>query len=136
VTLELGIAYSLEERAFLVANPKAHVSGDAPADLRGLDSIRYESYAELGDGLTALLAKEFPQAPAVDPNAYLMDVQAKAVDLLASSDGLTMTATARALNVAVPIAQAAIRRLVGMRLEMRGATRGARYFVRSIRPGA
>lgn len=129
VTLELGMAYGLSEHAYLLVNPAANPSGDAPADLRGLDRIQYTSYAELSDGLTKLLSSIMPPRPAEDPNAYLRDVADKALTLLERSEGLKMTEIAKALNVAMPIAQAAVYLLVGDKLRIEGATRAARYFL-------
>jgi hypothetical protein len=129
VTLELGIAYGLSEAAYLIVNPTAHASAEAPADLRGLDRIEYRSYAELSDGLTKLLTTIMPPEPAGDPDDYIRDVQRKAIGLLERSDGLRMLDIASALKVAMPIAQAAVRPLVGETLEIKGATRAARYYL-------
>jgi hypothetical protein len=128
VTLELGMAYGLGESAYLIVNPTLHPTGEAPADLRGLDRIQYESYVDLSDGLAGLLTQLVPPRPPEDPSAYLRDVGEKAVELLAQSPGLKMTEIATALSVATPIAQAAVRPLVGSRLRLEGATRAARYF--------
>jgi hypothetical protein len=55
VTLELGMALGLRETSYIVLNPTAHVSADAPADLRGFDRIEYRSLDELGNRLEQLL---------------------------------------------------------------------------------
>jgi hypothetical protein len=129
VTLELGMAYGLGEQAYLLANPSMHPTGEAPADLRGLDRIEYRSYAELSDRLARLLTSIMSPEPPADPNEYLRDVEEKAMVLLRQSNGLKVKEIAEALGVAVPIVQAAIRPLVGEKLRVEGATRAARYFV-------
>jgi hypothetical protein len=117
VTLELGMAYGLTEPAYLIVNPSVHEKAEAPADLRGLDRLQYMSYSEMSDALTRLLTQLVPQRPAEDPDDYLRDVAEKAAGLISRSPGLKMVEIAKALKVAIPIAQAAIRPLVGQRTE-------------------
>jgi hypothetical protein len=128
VTLELGMAYGLSEAPYLIVNPSVHESGEAPADLRGLDRLEWGSYTELSDVLTRLMTQRMAPPPAEDPDAYLKDVSNKAVALLERSPGLSMAAIAKALRVAMPIAQAAVRPMVGKSVRIQGATRGTRYF--------
>ncbi len=55
VTLELGMALGMRETSYIVLDPTAHASADAPADLRGFDRIEYRSLDELGARLEQLL---------------------------------------------------------------------------------
>jgi hypothetical protein len=55
VTLELGMALGIGEPSYIVLNPTAQASSDAPADLRGFDRIDYRSLKELGERLEQLL---------------------------------------------------------------------------------
>lgn len=60
VTLELGLAFGLHERAYLALNTsKPHIA-DSPADLRGIDRIQYSSYHDLKAGLSTVLSSELP----------------------------------------------------------------------------
>jgi predicted nucleotide-binding protein len=43
VTLELGLAYGLNEKAYIIANPDKHPTGEAPADLRGIERTQFTS---------------------------------------------------------------------------------------------
>jgi hypothetical protein len=56
VTLELGMALGLRETSYILMNPTAHVSEEAPADLRGFDRIEYRTLEELGSKLDQLLS--------------------------------------------------------------------------------
>jgi hypothetical protein len=56
VTLELGMALGLRETSYILLNPTAHVSDEAPADLRGFDRIEYRTFEELRSKLENLLA--------------------------------------------------------------------------------
>lgn len=46
VTLELGLAFGLTERAFIALNPSKTRVEEVPSDLRGMDRIQYLSYSE------------------------------------------------------------------------------------------
>ncbi|HEY1329029.1 MAG TPA: hypothetical protein VGI14_18980, partial [Casimicrobiaceae bacterium] len=63
VTLELGLAYGMNEKAYIISNPKQHHAAEVPADLRGIDRIQYTSFAELQSGLEKILTQEFPIQP-------------------------------------------------------------------------
>jgi hypothetical protein len=56
VTLELGMALGMRETSYILLDPTAHASQEAPADLRGFDRIEYRSLDELGERLERLLA--------------------------------------------------------------------------------
>lgn len=57
VTLELGMALGLRETSYILLNPTAHVSEEAPADLRGFDRIEYRTLEELRNKLAQLLSE-------------------------------------------------------------------------------
>jgi hypothetical protein len=54
VTLELGISIGLRETGYILLNPTAHASTEAPADIRGFDRIEYQSLPDLELGLDRL----------------------------------------------------------------------------------
>lgn len=60
VTLELGLAYGMGEKAYVITNPKQHVAGEVPSDLRGLDRLQYTSFSELQGALEQILNQELP----------------------------------------------------------------------------
>jgi len=47
VTLELGLAFGLNEKAFIAIDPAKTDISEVPSDLRGIDRIQYGSYSEL-----------------------------------------------------------------------------------------
>ena len=61
VTLELGLALGLGEKAYIAINPtyKPDVL-DTPADLRGIDRIEYVSMEQLKSNLSDLLKRQLP----------------------------------------------------------------------------
>jgi hypothetical protein len=56
VTLELGIAYGFESKAYIAFDP-TKLSKDVPADIRGLDRIQYQSLPDLEAKLTKVLTE-------------------------------------------------------------------------------
>jgi hypothetical protein len=140
VTLELGLAYGMRQRAYIAIDPSKTPMEEVPADLRGIDRIQYGSYAQLQEGLTKLLAQEFPvlaQAGTQDPIA---DMQQKLIDRLADGNKFTMTDIARLLGVSPNLARVIVQPLLGKHLDRQGERRGTRYFLlraaNATEPGA
>jgi predicted nucleotide-binding protein len=129
VTLELGLAFGLSEKAFIAIDPSKTDIDEVPADLRGMDRIQYSSYAELQEGLERLLAQEFPVTPAHDVENQLTQLREQVVHLVGESEGLKMPDIAQLLGVSIEMAQVVVRPLVGDKLRIQGVKRGAKYYL-------
>src|SRR6185312_10190626 len=128
VTLELGLAYGLNEKAYIAIDPAKTPVEEVPADLRGIDRIQYSSYSELQSGLERLLDQEIPIRPAHDVENQLTQLRTQATQLVREApDGLKMVDIAKLLGVSVDMAKVVVRPLVGSQLQVRGVKRGARY---------
>lgn len=129
VTLELGLAYGLSERAFIAIDPAKTDVKEVPADLRGIDRIQYSSHAELQAGLEKLLAQELPVVRAHDVENQLTELREQTVQLVGQSQGLKMTDIAKLLGVSVDMAKLVVRPLIGDKLHAQGNTRATKYFL-------
>lgn len=102
VTLELGLAYGLNEKAYIAIDPAKTPVEEVPADLRGIDRIQYSSYSELQSGLERLLDQEIPIRPAHDVENQLTQLRTQATQLVREApDGLKMVDIAKLLGVSV-----------------------------------
>ena len=128
VTLELGLAFGLNEKAYIAFDLSKTPLEEVPADLRGIDRMQYKSYAELQDRVEKLLAQELPVQRAHDVENQFVQLRAEAVKLINESEGLKINDIARLLGVSKEMAQLVVRPLVGADLEIRGIKRGARYY--------
>ncbi|WP_447976758.1 hypothetical protein [Candidatus Nitrospira bockiana] len=128
VTLELGLAYGLNEKAYIVANPKQHSANEVPADLRGLDRIQYTSFAELQAGVEKILTQEFPIQPAHNVEDQLSTLREQALKIVKESEGLKINDIASLLGVSIDVAKVVVHPLVGPQLRTEGVRRGTRYF--------
>lgn len=129
VTLELGLAFGLGEKAYIAIDPSKTNVEEVPADLRGLDRIQYGSYAELRAGVEKLLLQEFPVEPTHDVENQLKQLRAQAVSVIADSEGLKIPDIAQLLGVSIDMAKVIVRPLVGDKLRIEGIKRGARYYL-------
>lgn len=129
VTLELGLAFGLAEKAYIAIDPSKTPVDEVPADLRGLDRIQYGSYAELLSGVEKLLLQEFPLVPTHDVENQLRQLRAQAVSAVGESEGLKIPDIARLLGVSVDMAKVIVRPLIGDKLRIEGIKRGARYYL-------
>ena len=129
VTLELGLAYGLNEKAYIISNPKQHQAGEVPADLRGIDRIQYTSFSELQTGLEKILTQEFPIQPTHDVENQLTTLRNLAIDFIqANPEGLKITDIADLLGVTIDVAKVVVYPLVGKNLRTEGVKKGTRYF--------
>jgi predicted nucleotide-binding protein len=132
VSLELGLAFGLNETAYIAIDSSKTPVDEVPADLRGIDRIQYGSYAELQAGLERLLAQEFPVRPAHDVENQLTQLRGQAIALVGESEnGLKIPDIANLLGVSIDMAKVVVRPLVGRELRIKGIKRGARYFTES-----
>lgn len=129
VTLELGLAFGLNEKTFIALDPGKTDINEVPSDLRGIDRIQYSSYAELQAGIERLLAQEFPLQPAHDVENQLTQLREQAVKVIAESEGLKVPDIARLLGVSIDMAKVVVRPLVGDKLRIEGVKRGAKYYL-------
>lgn len=128
VTLELGLAFGLGESAFIVIDPTKNPTNEAPADLRGLDRIQYESYNELEEKLGQLVAQEMPVPRTHDAENQLVALREQVMQIVDPDEGLKIGDVATALGISTELAQLVVRPLVGDRLRTEGQKRGTRYF--------
>lgn len=131
VTLELGLAFGLNEKAYIAIDPSKTDIDEVPADLRGIDRIQYSSYAELQTGVETLLAQEIPVQVAHDVENQLRQLRHQTLQLVGESEGLKIKDIANLLGVSVDMAKLVVRPLIGDKLEIRGIKRGAKYYLKS-----
>jgi hypothetical protein len=128
VTLELGLAYGLNEKAYILSNPKQHSAGEVPADLRGLDRLQYSSFAELQGSVEKVLNQEFPITPTHRVEDQLATLRDQAINVVRESEGLKIADIASLLGVSTDVAKVVVHPLVGTHLRTEGSRRGTRYF--------
>lgn len=128
VTLELGLAYGLNQRAFIAIDPTKTDDEDVPADLRGIDRIQYSSYTELQDGISKLVAQELPVPRKHAVEDQLQQLRKEALTVIEQSDGIKMDDIAKLLGISTDMAKLVVRPLVGKEIESTGSTRATRYF--------
>jgi predicted nucleotide-binding protein len=132
VTLELGIALMHSDDWYVLFNPR-HGQADAPSDIRGIEQIRYESFAGLEEQLMALMDQRYGKAPAKVPEIsdHLERLTTSIRDLLKDRPGLTIADMSLLLKIGVPVAQLALRPLIEAKaVSTKGRKRGMRYFLR------
>lgn len=128
VTLELGLAYGLNEKAYIIANPTQHSVGEVPADLRGLDRLQYTSFTELQTSVEKILSQEFPIQPTHNVEGQLTNLRDQAIRVVRESEGLKINDIASLLGVSIDVAKVIVHPLVGTTLRTEGVRRGTRYF--------
>jgi len=128
VTLELGLALGMSEKVFVALNPKETEMDDLPADLKGMDRLQYGSHSEFQDELERLLSQELPPKKDEEAEDFLAKLQDEIVESVTKAPGMNVTTIAKAVGVNKDLAKLAVQNEVGSRLEMRGKTRGARYY--------
>jgi hypothetical protein len=130
VTLELGLAYGMNEKAYVIANPRQHPAGEVPSDLRGLDRMQYTSFSELQSALEKILTQELPIQPTHDVENQLETLRAHAISIIKDApDGLKINDIASLLGVSNEVAKVVVHPLVGSSLRTEGVRKGTRYFV-------
>ena len=130
VTLELGLAFGLNEKAYIAIDPAKTTVSDVPADLRGIDRIQYSSYAELQDRLSALLAQELPVPRTHEAEGQLVQLRNQTLQLVRESEGLKIGDIAHALGISIDLAKVVVKPLVGSDLRIKGIKKGAKYFLK------
>jgi hypothetical protein len=128
VTLELGLAYGLNQRAFIAIDPSKTEIQEVPADLRGIDRIQYSSYTELQEGISKLVAQELPIQRKYAFEDQLQQLRKDALAAIAQSDGIKMNDIATLLGISTDMAKLVVRPLVGKEIESTGSTRATKYF--------
>lgn len=129
VTLELGLAYGMNEKAYVISNPKQHPAGEVPSDLRGLDRMQYTSFSELQTALEKILSQEFPIQPTHDVENQLETLRKNAIAVVKDApEGLKINDVASLLGVSIEVAKVVVHPLVGAALRTEGVRKGTRYF--------
>jgi hypothetical protein len=134
VTLELGIAFGLNEKAYIAIDPSKTPIAEVPADLRGIDRIQYKSFTTLSEGISRLLAQEVPVQPTHDVENQLSSLRTQAKKLVEQSEGLHVVDIAGLLGISVDMAKVVVGPMIGTELDVRGKTRGARYYTKGKAP--
>jgi hypothetical protein len=133
VTLELGLALGLGEKAFIIFNPGRIDISDVPSDVRGMDRIQYNSYSELEQKLASLLSQELPLPKHHQITDQLTELRGYTVALLHQEPGLKINQIADKIGVPKEMAQIIVRPMVDAGiLKIEGATRAAKYFATSV----
>ncbi len=133
VALELGVAYALDRRNwYILFNPKKNAAKEVPSNIRGLDRIQYDSFTQLGERLTLLLAQWYPPDEQSPLDSYSEEMQAKVLRLLAESqDGLGIVDIASGIRVQTEMAQVIVRQLTASnKVRQKGRGRGTRYYIK------
>lgn len=128
VTLELGLAYGMNEKAYVITNPKQHAAGEVPSDLRGLDRLQYNSFSELQSAIEQILNQELPIQPVHTVEGQLANLRDQVERLVAESEGLKIADIAALLGVSTDVAKVVVHPLVGPTLRTEGARKGTRYY--------
>lgn len=131
VTLELGLAMGMGERAYIAFDPKKTDINEVPSDLRGIDRVQYSSYTELGNELGRLLADVLPVPKTHEAENQLENLRATALNIIdqAGAEGLKIADIAAAIGVSVDLAKLVVRPLVGGQLSTKGIRKGTRYML-------
>ena len=141
VALELGMAYAKELDFYILFDPSKG-NTDVLSDVRGIDRIEYQSYAELRAGLVRLMREQFgspeppvQESPADSLTSNLASMRSQVPQILEANPGLAIGGIASALGgIPIDIAQTIVRPMVGYELESRGVRRGMTYYVTGTAP--
>jgi hypothetical protein len=128
VTLELGLAYGMREKAYIAIDPAKTPMDEVPADLRGIDRIQYSSYTQLQEGLARLLEQEFPVLAKAAQSDPLAELQQRLLDRMRPTIGYTMGDVVKLLGTNTKVAQLVVDVLLENHLTATGERRGKRYF--------
>jgi len=128
VTLELGLAYGMNEKAYIISNPKQHAANEVPSDLRGIDRLQFTSFAELQSAVEKILTQEFPIQPTHKVEDQLDSLREQVANVVSEKDGLKITDIASLLGVSVDVAKVVVHPLVGGTLRTEGTRKGTKYF--------
>ena len=124
----------MNEKAFIAIDPSKTPIDEVPADLRGIDRIQYDSYTTLGQGISKLLAQEVPVQPTHDVENQLSVLRSQAKKLVEQSEGLRVVDIAQLLGISVDMAKVVVGPMIGAEFDVRGKTRGARYYTKGEAP--
>ncbi|MCE1236129.1 MAG: hypothetical protein LWW93_07195 [Hyphomicrobiales bacterium] len=131
VTLELGLAMGMGERAFIAFDPSKTEINEVPSDLRGIDRMQYSSYFELKNALEILIGQEIPISYANDTENQVDKLRQNAIEIVsqAGESGLGVADIAKALGISTDLAKVVIRPLVGTEFQTKGIKKGMKYFI-------
>lgn len=128
VTFELGLALGLNARACVIAHADMTKDAHTPANLRGIGRVQYNAYPELQDYLFQLLTAELPVPRSHEVERHVEALREHAMRLISEQRGLRIADIANLLGVSVDMAKLIVKPLLGHRVRLEGAARGARYF--------
>ncbi|MEJ2435011.1 MAG: hypothetical protein P8Y53_18315 [Pseudolabrys sp.] len=128
VTFEFGLALGLNERACVIAHADMTKDAHTPANLRGIGRVQYSAYPELQDYLFQLLSTELPVPRSHEVERHVEALREHALRLIGEQRGLRIADIANLLGVSVDMAKLIVKPLLGHRVRLEGAARGARYF--------
>ncbi|MCS0494344.1 hypothetical protein NVS89_04485 [Ancylobacter sp. MQZ15Z-1] len=132
VTLELGLALGLGEKAFIAFDPKKTELKEVPSDVQGIDRIQYDSFYSLGEQLTRLIGQEFPIQRRHEAQGQMEKLRQETLDLIAKAglEGIGVSTIAEALGANVELIKVVVRPMVGKELFAKGKKRGTKYLLR------
>ncbi|MBE8158325.1 MAG: hypothetical protein HAW59_02885 [Betaproteobacteria bacterium] len=88
VALELGMAYALPYVSWYICyNPSKNARRDVPADIRGIDRIQYDDFAELERKLIVLLNQNYPRLQEESLQDHETQMRGRVVSLLREAEG-------------------------------------------------
>lgn len=128
VTLELGWAMAKSNHWYIALNPNKTDLKEVPSDLRGLDRIEYESFAELGSKVGALIEQRYPRRERETIDEFLDGRRAELRRQFRKQDGFTISEIASLLGVEVTVAKLIVQPLIGETLRTSGVRKGTRYY--------
>jgi len=128
VTLELGLAYGMSEKAYVSFNPTHTKIEDVPADLRGLERLQYGSFTEYRGKLEELVSLMLPITRNVGAESQLDQLRDQITTIMHADEPLSIKDIASALGISVDLAKVVVRPLVDAgSLSPSGVRRGTKY---------
>lgn len=130
VTLELGLAIGLGERAFIAFDPKKTELSQVPSDVQGIDRLQYSSFHSLEGELERLISQEIPIRRQHQAQEELEKLREDALHLIAAAgkEGIGVATIAKALGVEIELVKVVVRAMTGNQITMKGVKRGAKYY--------
>ena len=132
VTLELGMAFSLDAPHYICYNPAHNSHKDVPSNLRGFSRIQYDSMSKLENGLVKLLDQQYPRRrKSLEEHAAQMHGAVSELLKAAGDKGLSAADISEALQCSNRMARVIVEEMMeGGRASSTGKGRGMRYVIK------
>ena len=126
VALELGLAFGLKRKYYILFNPKQDAS-EVPSDIRGIERVEYGSMTELRSKVTLIIRKHMIMAKTDVKNEY-SSLKEKIKSHILSKGPVSIAQLESALGLAKPMISPFLAELKESReIETIGAKKGTKY---------